>query len=90
MGSLVVVCGLPGCGVWTPWLWCVDSLAVVCGLSGCGSQGPACVLSHCGAWAQLLPGMWDLSFLTWNGSNLCPLHDNLDSSQLDHQGSSAI
>ena len=28
MDSLAVVCGLPGCGVWTLWLWCVDSLAV--------------------------------------------------------------
>ena len=50
VGSFVEAHGLPGCGVWTPWLWCVDSgcgvwtpclwcvdsLVAVCGLPGCG------------------------------------------------------
>ena len=30
------------------------------GFSSCGSQAPECRLSSCGAWAQVLCGMWDL------------------------------
>ena len=36
------------------------SVVVAHRLSICGSQGLECRLSSCGAWAQLLCGMWDL------------------------------
>ena len=36
------------------------SVVVVCGLSSCGTQALDCRLSSCGAWAQLLHGVWDL------------------------------
>ena len=35
------------------------SVVVACGLSSCGSRAPEHRLSSCGAWAQLLRGMWD-------------------------------
>ena len=46
------------CGAWA--VGARASLAVACGLSSCGSQGLEHRLSSCGAWAQLLCGMWDL------------------------------
>ena len=36
------------------------SVAVARGLSSCGSRALDRRLSSCGAWAELLPGMWDL------------------------------
>ena len=51
--------------------------------SHCGAQAlgvrasvvVACRLSSCGAWAQVLRGMWDLPE---QGSNLCALHWQAD------------
>ena len=45
------------CRARAPGVWA--SVVVACGLSSCGSQSPECRLSSCGAWAQLLCGMWD-------------------------------
>ena len=36
------------------------SVVAVCRLSSCGSRAPEHRLSSCGAWAELLHGMWDL------------------------------
>ena len=36
------------------------SVVVAHGLSSCGSRTVECRLSSCGAWAQLLCGIWDL------------------------------
>ena len=47
------------------------SVVVACRLSSCGSRALERRLSSCGAWAQLLHGMWDLLA---QGSNPCPLH----------------
>ena len=46
-------CGAPALGTWA-------SVVAACGLSSCGSQALERRLSSCGAWAQLLRGMWDL------------------------------
>ena len=46
------------CGAWALGTWA--PVVVARGLSSCGSQALECRLSSCGAWAQLLHGMWDL------------------------------
>ena len=56
--SVVAVCGLSSCGMQA--LQHVASVVVVRGLSSCGSRALECRLSSCGAWAQLLRGMWAL------------------------------
>ena len=43
---------------WLLLLWSTGSRRA--GFSSCGSQALECRLSSCGAWAQLLRGMWDL------------------------------
>ena len=53
-------------------------------LSSYGLRALECRLSSCGAWAQLLRGMWDPPD---QGSNPCPLHWRADSQPLHHQGS---
>ena len=45
-------CGAQALGAWA-------SVVVAHGLSSCGSRALECRLSSCGAWAQLLCGMWD-------------------------------
>ena len=51
--SVVVACRLSSCGSQSP-------VVVPNGLSSCGSQALECRLNCCGAWVQLLRGMWDL------------------------------
>ena len=46
------------CGAWA--LGMRVSVVVALGLSSCGARALECRLSSCGAWAQLLHGMWDL------------------------------
>ena len=43
---------------WLLLLCSTDSKCVA--FSSCGLRAPECRLSSCGAWAQLLHGMWDL------------------------------
>ena len=50
--------GLSHCGAWA--VGTRASVVVAHGLSSCGSRAPEHRLSSCGAWAQLLHGMWDL------------------------------
>ena len=50
--------GFPCCGTWALGTWA--SAVAARGLSSCGSQALERRLSSCGAWAQLLRGMWDL------------------------------
>ena len=54
------------------------------GFSSCGTRAPEHRLSSCGAWAQLLCSMW---ILLVQGSNPCPLHWQVNSLPLSHQGS---
>ena len=49
--------GFSCCGAWA--LGARASVVVACGLSSCGSRALEHRLSSCGAWAQLLCGMWD-------------------------------
>ena len=67
---------------WLLLLCSTDSKCVA--FSSCGLRAPECRLSSCGAWAQLLRGMWD--FLD-QGSNPRPLHWQAESQPLHHQGS---
>ena len=55
--GLLIVVASPVNGAWAPGTQA--SVVVACGLS-CGSRALECRLSSCGAWAQLLHGMWDL------------------------------
>ena len=50
--------GFSCCGAWA--LGARASVVVAHGLSSCGSRALERRLSSCGAWAQLLHGMWDL------------------------------
>ena len=50
--------GFSCCGAWA--LGARASVVVARGLSSCGSWGLERRLSSCGAWVQLLRGMWDL------------------------------
>ena len=71
-GSAVVLCRLPMCRAQAQRLCCVDSL--------CTEHR----LSSCDAWARCPMAC---GILTDPGSNLCPLHWQVDSQLLDHQGS---
>ena len=50
--------GLSCCGARAPGAQA--SAAAACGLSSCGLRAPEHRPSSCGAWAQVLRGMWDL------------------------------
>ena len=65
--------------LWLFLLWSMGSSHA--GFSSCGLQALERRLSSCGSRAQLLHGMWDLP------GPLCPLHWQVDSSPLHHQGS---
>ena len=51
-------CGPFSCGAQALVAWAL--VVVACGLNNCDSRAPERNLSSCGAWAQLLRGMWDL------------------------------
>ena len=76
VASLVTKHGLQGVQV---------SVVAAHGLSSCGSPALKHRLSSCGAWAQLLGGMWEI--FPDQGSNLCFLHWQVDSPPLSHQES---
>ena len=76
------------------WLWCTVLLLrwlLLLGSTGLrvcrhthGSQARQCGPRSCGAWADLLRGMWNLPR---PGIKLCPMHQQVDSYPLCHQGS---
>ena len=67
------------------WLWCTALLLrwlLLLGSTGlrvcrhtCGSQARQCGPRSCGAWADLLCGMWNLPR---PGIKLCPVHQQVD------------
>lgn len=76
------------CGVLSSYGACVlghlDFSSVVCGLSGHSWWALECRLNSCCTQAYLLHGKWDLPL---SGIKPCPLHWQMDSQSLDHQGS---
>ena len=64
-------------------LHCCEWASHCGGFSCCRAQALGCLgFSSCDTWVYLLRGMWNLPD---RGSNLCPLHWQVDSYPLHHQ-----